>query len=216
MATKSEKTIELNPIKVMTAIIDIAGDTDCVCNKMNDVVARQLVDIRKDKAKKVTEKPNEWEEIITSIHWRDGKPKEFSEASMIDALTNNAPCITSFGLMKSFGDAVVRNEIDKYATKFRASVNVIADGGLVPIKFTEHFIDEKLMSPQKGRPVLVKLNRFTGWSASIKIQYVETAYSIEQITNIVNLAGFGIGIGSGRTSGYGRYHVTNVRYETVG
>lgn len=210
MATKKEQIIEIQPIKVETAIITIQGDTDLICNKMNDVTAKQLTDIRKDKAKNTTEKPNEWEEIATSIHWRDGKPKEFSEESFKDALVNNSPCITSFGLMKSFGDAVVRNEIDKYATKFRASVNIIADGGLVPFKFVEHFLDEKLMSPQKGRPVLVKLNRFSGWTAKIKIQYVETAYSIDQITNIVNLAGFGIGIGSGRTSGYGRYHVISV------
>ena len=36
-------------------------------------------------------------------------------------------------------------------------------------------------------------------------------YSLEQIINIINLAGFGLGIGSGRTSGYGRYHVEEVR-----
>lgn len=210
MATKKEKIIEVPQIKVETANITIQGDTDLICNKMNDVIARELTNIRKDKAKDTTRKPNEWEIIATSIHWKNGKPSEFTEESFMDALKNNSPCITSFGLMKSFGDAVVRNEIDKYATKFRASVNIIADGGLVPFKFAEHYIDEKLMSPQKGRPVLVKLNRFSGWTAKIKIQYVETAYSIDQITNIVNLAGFGIGIGSGRTSGYGRYHVVNV------
>lgn len=34
--------------------------------------------------------------------------------------------------------------------------------------------------------------------------------SLEQIVNIVNLAGFGNGIGSGRSSGYGRYHVDGI------
>src|SRR5699024_161350 len=115
-------------------------------NKMNDVAVRNLTNQRKNKAQSL-EKPNMWEEVITAIHWRDGKPKDFSEESLYKALKENAPCITSFGLKKSFGDAVVRNGIDKYQTKFAASVNVVAAGGLVPIKFSHYSLDEKLMSP---------------------------------------------------------------------
>ncbi len=106
---------------------------------------------------------------------------------------------------------VVRGEIDKYSTKFNANVNLLNKGGLVPIKFAEHVIDEKLMSPKKGSPVLVHLNRFIGWSATFTVSYMETVFSAEQIINIINMAGFGIGIGSGRSSGFGRYHVQGVK-----
>lgn len=204
-----KETIELKPLNNKFMEVTIVGDSDLVLNKMNDVNAKILIDKRKDKAKD-TEKPNIWEGIITSMHWYNGKPTEFSEESLMVALKENAPCITDFGLKKSFGDAVVRNEIDKYSTKFNANVNLLNKGGLVPIKFAEHFIDEKLMSPKKGSPVLVHLNRFSGWSATFTVSYMESVYSAEQIINIINLAGFGIGIGSGRTSGFGRYHVENV------
>lgn len=210
MAKVKMEVLEIKEVKPQTITIHIEGDTDLVLNKMNDVTTRQLVDARKDKAKKI-ETPNMWEEIITAIHWRDGKPMDYSEDGLIDALTNNAPCLTAFGLKKSFGEAVVRLGIDTYSTKFDASVNIISSAGLVPIKFTEHVIDEKLMSPKKGAPVLVHLNRFIGWSADITISYIDSVYSSEQLINIVNLAGFGIGIGSGRRScGYGRYHVKGV------
>lgn len=209
MATKKVEVIELKEIAVKHARITICGDGNLVLNKMNDVTARQLTDARKDKAKDTTKK-NVWEEIITSIHWYKGKPTDFSEEGLIKAFSENAPCITAFGLRKSFGDAVVRNGIDTYATKFMAGVNIPSEGGLIPIKFAEHYIDEKLMSPKKGAPVLVHLNRFSGWRATFDISYVENIYSLEQIVNIINLAGFGIGIGSGRSSGYGRYHVENV------
>ena len=206
-----EKTIEVQAITPKRIIVTIEGDSDLILNKMNDVSTRQLTDQRKDKAKNL-EKPNEWEMIITAMHWLNGKPEEFSEKSLIDALKNNAPCLTAFGLKKSFGQAVVRNEIDTYATKFDASVNVIGKGdGLVPITFVEHHVDEKLMSPKRGAPVLVRLNRFSGWKADIEVSYIDNVYGEDQIVNIINLAGFGIGIGSGRSSGYGRYHVTNVR-----
>ena len=204
------ETIEIKRIETKQVTVKIVGDGDLILNKMNDVSTRQLTDQRKNKAKDL-EVPNEWEQIITAMHWRDGKPTDFSEQGLIDALKNNAPCITAFGLKKSFGEAVVRNEIDKFKTKFDPSVNIIAKGNLIPIKFTEHYIDEKLMSPVRGKPVLVRMNRFSGWSAEFTIQFTENVYSLEQIINIINLAGFGLGIGSGRTSGYGRYHVEEVR-----
>ena len=208
--TNKAEVINLNKINVSHAKVMIAGDGDLCLNKMNDVTARSLTEQRKNKAKTL-KKTNMWEEVITSIHWRDGKPKDFSEEGLRKALEENAPCITAFGLKKSFGDAVVRNDIDKYKTKFDASVNIIATGNLVPIKFANYTLDEKLMSPKKGSPVLVHLSRFSGWSAEIEIAFTENTYSLEQIVNIINLAGFGIGIGSGRSSGYGRYHVTGVK-----
>ena len=208
MAKKNEEqVIELKPINPITITVTIEGTSDLVLNKMNDPTARALTDARKDKAKTL-EKPDEWEQVITAMHWLKGKPSDMSEKGLKDALKNNAPCLTAFGLKKSFADAVVRNEISQYATKFNASVNVVGQGdNLVPIKFVEHHIDEKLMSPKKGAPVLVRLNRFSGWSADITLSFVDTDYSTEQIINIINLAGFGLGIGSGRSSGYGRYKV---------
>lgn len=210
-ATKeATTTLELRKAKIGYATITITGDGDLVLNKMNDPTAKALTDQRKDKAKDLS-KPNEWECIITSMHWRDGKPTDFSEEGLIDALKNNAPCISAFGLKKSFMQAVVRNGIDTYSTKFDASVNIVATDNLIPITFASHHVDEKLMSPKKGAPVLTRLNRFTGWSATFNIQYIENgSYSLEQIVSIIDLAGFGLGIGSGRSSGYGRYHVTNV------
>ena len=208
---KETKTLEIKPIKVNSITVSIVGDGDIILNKMNDVTTRELTDKQKNKSKSVEEK-NEWEQIITAMHWRDGKPTDFSEEGLKDALKNNAPCITAFGLKKSFEEAITRNNIDQYATKFRNSVNVVAENGLIPIKFYEHYIDEKMMSPKRGAPVLSRQNRFTGWSADFTIQYIEGgAYSAEQILQIVGLAGFGGGIGSGRSSGFGRYHVASVK-----
>lgn len=208
MGSKTE-VIELKPLSAKTVDVTITGDGDLVLNKMNDVTVRNLTNQRKNKAKDI-EPSNIWEEIITSMHWFNGKPLDFSEEGLQEALKNNAPCITSFGLKKSFGEAVVRNEIDKYKTKFDSNVNIIAPGGLIPITFAEYNIDEKLMSPKKGSPVLVRLNRFSGWKATFTLSYTDNVYSLEQILNIINLAGFGGGIGSGRSSGYGRYHIERI------
>ena len=178
---KKEKNIVVKPIQLNTVTIKIVGDGDLILNKMNDVTTRELTDKQKNKSKTVEEK-NEWEQIITAIHWRDGKPKEFTEESLKDALKNNAPCITAFGLKKSFEEAIVRNGIDTYATKFRNGVNIVAENGLIPIKFYEHYVDEKLMSPKRGAPVLTRQNRFTGWSAEFKLHFIDGgAYSFRSL-----------------------------------
>ena len=212
---KDKNVIELKDLRnaSKTAIITIEGDGDLVLNKMNNRNTRALL---ADDRKKVKEQPNAWEDIITAIHWRDplnmkDTYKECNEEMMGKLLAENAPCISAFGLKKSFGQAVVRNEIDKYATKIDNALNVVAENGNVPITFTEWTIDERLMSPKKGSPVVVRLNHFRRWKAEFTINYTDNVYSLSEIVNIINLAGFGLGIGSGRTSGYGRYHVIGVR-----
>ena len=215
MAIKDKNIIELKDLRnaSKSAIITIEGDGDLVLNKMNARNTRMLLS---DDRKKVKEAPNVWEDIITAVHWRDAIPckdtyTECSEVMMHTLLEKNAPCITAFGLKKSFCQSVVRNEIDKYSTKIDNAINIVADKGLVPITFAEWSVDERLMSPQKGSPVVVRLNHFSGWKASFQVNYTDNVYSLNEIVNIINLAGFGLGIGSGRSSGYGRYHVVDVK-----
>jgi hypothetical protein len=205
---KKENTISIKPINTETVTVTLRGDTPLILNKMDDPTARLLTDQRKNKSKSV-EEVNEWEKIITSIHWENPLPRDivYNEETYKDLLKNNRPCITAYGLKESWKQTVVRNELDKYSTKFDSAVTMLGNG-LYPIKFTEAFVDEKLMSPKKGSPILARLNRFTGWEAEVKFSYiVGGAYSLEQILQVIALAGFGIGIGSNRKVGYGRYSV---------
>ena len=218
MAKKEqENVVQVIPVEVKYVTVTIEGDGDLVLNKMNASNSRQLLaDDRKAQALFEAQHKNKWEDVITSIHWRDGIPTEdtnteCTEEMFSQMLKDNAPCISAFGLKKSWGQAVVQNEVDKYSTKFNNAVNIIATGGLVPIRFTEWRLDERLMSPKRGAPVTTRLNHFIGWSADVKIAYTEHVYSLNEIITIINYAGFGLGIGSGRTSGYGRYKVVNVK-----
>lgn len=216
-AKKKVETIEIVQMNVKTMVVSIEGTSDLVLNKMNASSTRSLLaDNRKQEGLREAQHKNKWEDIITSIHWRDGIPcedtnHECTEEMFYEMLKTNAPCITQFGLKKSWTQAVVQNEIDKYGTKFANAANVSANKGLIPIKFASHYIDERIMSPKRGSPVTVRLNHFVGWSADITVNYTDHVYSAGEIVNIINCAGFGIGIGSGRTSGFGRYKVVGVK-----
>ena len=227
--TKKETTSEVEEIviqkaKIENAIIVIEGDGDLVLNRMNAANERALIAVdRKKQALWEAQHVNFAEQIITSMHWRDGIPvmgdnsdglatnRECNMDMFENMLKNNAPCITAFGLKKSWCQAVVRNEIDKYSTKFDNAVNIVAPRGLVPITFATHFIDTRLMTPKRGAPVTCRLNHFQGWKAEIPISYTSHVYSISEIATIIDYSGFGLGIGSGRTSGYGRYHVVDIK-----
>lgn len=210
---KNENEIIIAKMNVKHAQIFIEGDSDLVLNKMN---ARNTRALLADDRKKIRETPNQWEDVITAIHWRDplncqDTYAECNEEMMMKLLSENAPCITAFGLKKSIGDAVVRNEVDNYKTKLDNAINIIAPRGLIPVTFTQWALDERLMSPKKGAPVTVRLSHFCGWKANFQLDYTDHVYSLEQLVNFINMAGFGLGIGSGRSSGYGRYHVVDVK-----
>ena len=212
-----KEEIVLKEIKIEHAVINIEGKGDLVLNQMNASNTRQLLsDDRKAQALWEAQHKNKYEDLMTSIHWRDPLPVEDTNAECNEELfkkmlEENAPCISAFGLKKSWGQAVVRQEIDKYSTKFDSAVNIVSNGGLIPIKFAEWRLDERLMSPKRGAPVTTRLNHFVGWTAEILIEYTTNVYSINEIANIINYAGFSLGIGSGRSSGYGRYHIIDIK-----
>lgn len=208
----NEVTIATPESKVKHAIIHIVGDSDLILNKMNARNTRMLM---APDRKAIREQPNLWEDLITAIHWKDPLPMqdtytESNEAMMKKLLAENSPCITAFGLKKSFGQTVVRTGIDKYATSLDASLN-IAGEGLIPVKFSGWAYREQLMSPKRGAPIVVSLNHFMGWEAEFTISFLDGVYSRDKLVEIINMAGFSVGIGSGRTSGYGRYHVAEVK-----
>ena len=209
------QTIELKQIEVKNAQVFIVGDSDLILNKVNARYERELRDIDTG-AKTVKETPNMWEDIITAVKWSIPYPvedtyKDMDEETYRYMIKNGKPCISSYGLWKSIGDAVVRNEIDTYATKVKNAVNIIAKDNSIPIEFSEAYVDSRVMPLKKGGHTITKLNRFTGWSCKFTLRYTENVYTLNQIINFINLAGFGLGIGSGRSSGYGRYHVVDVK-----
>ena len=209
------ETIEVKGIEVKSAEIYIEGDSDLVLSKPNARYERECRDTAAG-TKTVKQKPNDWEDIITSVTWTIPYPvkdtyEEMCEDTYRYMMENGKPCISSYGVWKSVGDAVVRNEVDKYATKIKNAFNICATNNAIPIDFAEATVDSKLMPLKTGGHTIAKLNRFSGWKCHFTIRYTENVYKLNQIVNFINLAGFGLGIGSGRNSGFGRYHVVDIK-----
>lgn len=211
MATKKmeEKMVKITMPTIKMAKITIVGETDLCLNKMSLGNRRKLPQFSSGKVKPKT---NKFGDLITALHWETDIDEEaiYDDATYNDLMTllaTNKPCISGFGLKKSFGDAVVRNNISQYKTSFMDTVNVLEDK--IPVNYANYIIREFIPKVGKARMV-TWANQFSGWSATFTIKFTETAYSFDSILSIIEIAGFGGGIGSGTTSGLGRYHIGNV------
>ena len=214
MATKKqqEKTIILDMPKIHTAEITIVGDSDLCLNKMSIGNIRDLPQFSSGKTKKPH---NFYGDLITAIHWEKKIDEEAiydnaTEDMLHELLENNRPCISGFGMKKAFAVTITRNNIDSKTTKFMETVNVVED--LIPVTFTEHKIRDFLVKVGRNNAAMIAyINQFSGWNATFTIRYSENAYTFDSIINIINLAGFGGGICSGRRSGFGRFHVSEIK-----
>ena len=217
MSRKATKEVMVYGDLIKTVEVTIEGTGDLILNKMNASTVRELTN--EDRAaQKIWELQhiNKWERIITSIHWCNPLPTENTNADcsaemMEELLKTNKPGIPKFGFNKSWGQAVVRFGIDKYSTKFDPAVDIAAPHGLVPITFDEWHLETKLMAPKRGAPITQTFNHFSGWGATITINYTDDVYSLNEILTVISKAGMGLGIGSGRSSGSGRYKIVDVK-----
>ena len=85
-------------------------------------------------------------------------------------------------------------------------------GDILPLKFK----DQKVLthwgrtSGMKGSPRKIMRNAFYDWSVKLVIEYNKNNLSAEQIINVLNWAGFHIGVGGFRkekTGNFGSFHI---------
>ena len=203
---------KVNKINFATARITITGDSDLILNKMRDSTTQELADKQEGKAQGTRKPVNMYEHLVGSIHWLKGEETDYTEEGWKNALENNTPGYPSSGMKKALCDAVVRVIGETYSTKFNANVQIL--DSFLPIKFGASSYDKSLFSPQKGSPVLCYRNVFRDWETSFTIKYIPDNYSLEQIIEIIDCAGFACGIGSHRPSSKGgsngMFHVTAI------
>jgi len=85
-------------------------------------------------------------------------------------------------------------------------------GDILPLKFKKKKVVTHWgrTSGMKGSPRKIMRNAFEGWSVEVTIQFNKANLSAEQIINVLNWAGFHIGVGGFRkekTGNFGAFHI---------
>ena len=191
--TKTNQTkVQLQELKKEKITINIIGLTPLLMEKMDmDVVERYNL----KKGKKLSNKDDKLEEekYEAKKHFTDDGKIGFPSTGFLKGMVEVAPYID--GLDKK---------------KVRGSVRILGD--IIPIAYKGELKDVKWgkTSGITKAPRKIIRPKFVNWSCKLEVVYNSTNISPEQIFNLVNWAGFQMGVGGFRpehSGTFGQYEV---------
>lgn len=194
--------IQIPKIDVRQMAITLVGDSPLICHRWSEKAKKEILDkqMKKGKTAKVAKDP--FRDFIDSLYWLSEMPSNPTEADVKNA-TFGFPSV-------AFKAAAVTacGEVDGMKmTQARRRFHV--DGEFVTIDGTPTMRDDMVRIGMGTADIRFR-GEFKTWRATVQISFNASAISPEQITNLLNLAGFGVGIGEWRAEkegSYGRFHV---------
>lgn len=207
MATKKQ-VVEVKPVELATAVIRIDGITPLIEHCWSEKAKKEMLDKQmgtQDKSKKRDLK-NPIEDFIRSMYWITPMPTEFTEEAFEKAISEGARFgfpvtgIKQAAISGAYRKAWVDSKMALRGAFFIEPDAIAHDGTEV----VEIFSDTPVMREDNvkvgmGTADLRYRGEFRNWYANLKIQYdVNGQYSINDLTNYINAAGFVCGIGEWR------------------
>lgn len=186
----ADNIIELPQLEIQTVEITVVGDSPLIMHKWSEKAKSMMRDKQQKKATQGREAKDPKKEFEDSIHrCADGGPGFPSIGFKAAAVTS---CTSIAGV-----------------TKVAARQAFHVQGDLVPILGSKPKMREDMVRVGMGVADIRYRAEFWPWHATLKISYNTRALSIEQIMNLLNTAGFGVGVGEWRPERdgqYGRFH----------
>lgn len=181
--------IAIPKIDVREMEITLVGDSPLICHRWSEKAKKEMLDKQMKKAK-------------TAKIAKD--PEADFEASLYPLGDGYGfPCVA----FKSAAVGACRYSDGIKMTEARGAFHVV--GELVRIDGVPT-IREDMVRVGMGTADIRHRGEFKTWRATLRLQYNASVFSPEQIVNLLNLAGFGVGVGEWRPEkdgGYGRFHV---------
>lgn len=190
-AKPAEEVITIPQIEIERMVIKVIGDSPLIVHRWSEKAKKEMLDKQMKVAKKGREAKDPQRDFEESIyHHPDGGygfPSIAFKCAAVDACR--------------FTDGTKM-------TVARGAFHV--EGEYVAIKGGKPEPREDMVRVGMGTADIRYRAEFKEWSADIPIAYNKHALSREQIVNLFNLAGFGVGVGEWRpekNGQFGRFHV---------
>jgi hypothetical protein len=191
MAKQIEQVIELKKINIQLAQIDLVGDSSLIVHAWSEKVKKGMLDKQMKKAKgaQQAKDPNrDYEDAFYRMP--DGTPG-------FPAIAFKAAAVSAAG---RFAEGMKMTEV-------RGSFHIPCE--LIPIEGKPN-MREDMVRVGMGTADIRYRPEFKKWRVSLPIRYNADAISLEQIVNLFNQAGFGVGVGEWRPEkdgSNGMFHV---------
>ena len=190
-----EQKISLKKLEIGTIVLKIIGDSPYMPEPMDMAVLEKYNKIRSKQDYKKDDISEEEKVKAKFYYTEDGSPG-------IPARAIFNSMIRASSYLFDIKQGGMRN--------VKEGVTLVGD--ILPLKFKK----QKVLthwgrtSGMKGSPRKIMRNAFEDWSVEVKMQFNKANLSAEQLVNVLNWAGFHIGVGGFRkekTGNFGAFHV---------
>lgn len=124
---------------------------------------------------------------------------QYTEESYVELLKSNRVGYDASGIKKGLLEAAVRVLGESKSTIINANLRILPEKkNLIPITFGETDIDESVITTWKGNAFLTYRTIFRDWSMDIKVEYLPSNLSRDQVVELFQAMGFAGGIGAHR------------------
>jgi hypothetical protein len=189
-STSSPLLVQVPKIDVRTLEIRLIGDSPLICHAWSEKAKKQMLDKQMKKAKTAKEAKDPQKDYEESLYKHPDGGYGF-------------PCVG----FKAAAVGACRFSDGIKMTEARGAFHVV--GELAKIE-GEPTMREDMVKMAMGTADIRYRGQFDPWATVLTISYNASAFSPEQICNLFNLAGFGVGVGEWRPErdgSYGRFHV---------
>lgn len=187
--SKASSTIELPPINIQTVQFVLIGDSPLIVHAWSEKAKRQMLDKQMKKATK----------------GREAKDPQADYEACFYRTATGAYGFPAIGLKAAMVSAA--RFVDAKMTVLRGAVHI--DAEMIQI-IGEPQMREDMVRVGMGTADIRYRPEFPEWRSIVSIKFNASVISAEQIANLLNNAGFGVGLGEWRpekNGSYGRFHV---------
>lgn len=209
-AAKENTAIELPRLDVQLMEVTIIGDTPLITHAWSLKAKREMLQKQMKRAKAAREAKDPEQDFSDSLYRLDdggfGFPSVAFKAAAVTAVTSVSG-ITKIAARQSF--QVLGDDIEVTG----AFEGVKMRQNLVRIQGSEPRMREDMVRVGMGTADLRYRGEFFPWFAQMLVRFNKNVLSAEQILNIVNTAGFAVGVGEWRSEKDGQYGLFHVAGE---
>lgn len=211
---KTNTTVELPKLDIRLMEVTVIGDSPLIVHAWSEKAKREMLDKQQKKAKGAKEAKDPQADFEASLYRLGdgyGFPSVGFKAAAVTAITSVAG-MTKIAARQAFH--IMGEDVDVEGafegTKSRQN--------LVRINSAGPSMREDMVRIGMGTADLRYRGEFADWSAKLLVRYNANVLSEEQILNIVNVAGFAVGVGEWRPEkdgSYGMFHVATEAEQKV-
>lgn len=199
------KEISIPELKLKTIEVEIVGTTPYISHSWSEKAKKQMRDKQMGKAKQGKhEDKNPEYDFLESLYWITekpySKPKDVTKNNVDEFVENGKFGIPSI----AFKSALVRaaTDVGQNMTDMRRLLHV--EDELNEIDGTPT-LKEDMVTVGRGSADLRYRGYFMEWSTHIQIEFNAALINEENVLNLVNTAGYGVGVGDWRPEKNGQY-----------